>query len=68
MSNTTIDSNDFTSSGFGPVFAQADDGSAESRPMRGWIPLVASAAALLALVVAGSVLFGAVVKSALGAL
>lgn len=68
MSNITIGRNDFTDPGFGSGHGQNDERYTAPREISGWIPLVASAIALLALVVAGSVLFGEVIKSALGAL
>ncbi|WP_460705963.1 hypothetical protein [Myceligenerans halotolerans] len=68
MSNVTIGRDDFADSGFGSGPGPGDDRYTAPREISGWIPLVASAIALVALVVAGSLVFGEVVKSALGAL
>jgi hypothetical protein len=67
MSNMTVGRGDFTDPGFGSNPAGDDDRYTAPREISGWIPLVTSGIALLALVVAGSVAFGEVVKTALGA-
>lgn len=68
MSNITIGRGDVTDPGFGAGPAPRDDRYTAPREISGWVPLLASGVALLALVVAGSVLFGEAVKTALGAL
>ncbi|RPF21566.1 hypothetical protein [Myceligenerans xiligouense] len=68
MSNITIGRGDFTDPGFGSDHGPGDDRYTAPREISGWIPLLASGIALLAIVVGGSVVFGEVVKSALGAL
>lgn len=68
MSNISIGRDDLTGSGFGAGSVARDDRYTAPREISGWIPLLVSAVALLALVVAGSVIFGEAVKSALGGL
>ncbi|MBO0610194.1 hypothetical protein [Myceligenerans salitolerans] len=68
MTNITIGRGDFSDPGFGSGHGPGDDRYTAPREISGWIPLLASGIALLAMVVAGSVLFGEAVKSALGAL
>ncbi|MBE1874937.1 hypothetical protein [Myceligenerans pegani] len=68
MSNISIGRGDFTDPGFGAGPPPGDDRYTAPREISGWIPLLASGIALIALVVAGSVLFGEAVKTALGAL
>ncbi|GAA1856098.1 hypothetical protein [Myceligenerans crystallogenes] len=66
--STTIDGGNL---GFGTRDAHTDDGTRNytaPQEISWWIPLVASAGALVVMVVAGSVLFGQVLATAIGAL
>ncbi|MBL0887703.1 hypothetical protein [Myceligenerans indicum] len=68
MSNITMGRGDLTDPGFGSGPVPGNDRYTAPREISAWIPLVASGIALLALVVAGSVVFGEAVKTALGVL
>ncbi|WP_460752905.1 hypothetical protein [Myceligenerans cantabricum] len=68
MSNITIGRGDLSGPGLGSGPGPGDDRYTAPREISWWIPLLTSAAALLALVVLGSWVFGRVVTTAIGAL